>query len=78
MTTGVREALVTIDGKPIDDAQVATIRVAVSHFLRELVAGEAEALGPIGPLYMERCREVESMLVDAGNRPDRVAAWREL
>lgn len=58
------EAAVTIDGRALTQAQVTTIRVAVTSFRRELQdPAERAALGPIGDAYEARLRELEAMLV---------------
>lgn len=49
------EADVEVNGVKLDFAQSMTIRVAVSSFM---MCCKDPALGKIGPLYAERCREI--------------------
>jgi len=58
-----REPTILVRGEPLSEAHAMSLRVAVSSFLWELRTGEAEVLGPIGPLYIERLAEIERMLV---------------
>lgn len=69
------EAEVWIDGVRLTDAQACTVRVALSSFLMGL---DEMSLGPIAKSYEARGREVERLLVDGGNRPDRLARRRSL
>lgn len=65
------EAIVTIDGKALTNAQAMTLRVAMSSFLVDISKDDEDRGGAIYRLYAERGREVEQMLVDGANRKAR-------
>ena len=71
--SGFTEALVTIDGAVLSDAEVCTLRVAVSSFMMKLQdPKQAAQLGSIAAGYLAHGSKVEEMLVDGGSRPDRL------
>ena len=65
---GWTEADVTINGKPLNFAQVMTLRIAISGFITRL-HDEVNALGDddhgkaMRKSYLERAREIEAGLV---------------
>lgn len=63
---GPREASVTINGVELTPAQVTTLRVALTQWHGDLAADVdmVKALGPIGPMYLDRGREVLRMLLE--------------
>lgn len=57
------EAPMTISGVTLTEAQSATIRVGVEHFLMDLSdPSYMRDLGPIGPLYRERLKEIQTLI----------------
>lgn len=59
-----REAIITINGQQLNEAQSMTIRVAVANMLVELSDLDCIFMqGPTGPLYKLRLREIERLLV---------------
>jgi len=69
------EASVTVDGVALTDAQVCTLRVALSGFLMQLSEQEfASQLGPIAENYRAHGGQLEAMLVNGGNA--RLAEWK--
>jgi hypothetical protein len=65
VTAGRHEVPVTIDGVQLTDAQVMTLRVAVSNWRWKLSDSpeEREGLGKIADLYLARLEELEGMLI---------------
>lgn len=53
------EADVFINGNELNFAQSMTLRCALSSFL---MCCQVDELGPIGPLYAERCREILTLV----------------
>lgn len=59
-----KEPRITVNGSPLTEAQAMTLRVALSGFLMDLEDPEfVAALGNIGPLYQDRAREVQALML---------------
>ena len=65
--TDRREAGIQIGNVQLNPAQAMVVRVAVMDLLTRLALdhGVRESLGEVGPVYEQRLREVESLIVDA-------------
>ena len=65
--TDRREAAIQIGNVQLNPAQAMVVRVAVTELLTRLALdhGVRESLGEVGPVYEQRLREVESLIVDA-------------
>ena len=65
--TDRREAGIQIGNVQLNPAQAMVVRVAVTDLLTRLALdhGVRESLGEVGPVYEQRLREVESLIVDA-------------
>ncbi len=65
--TDRREAGIQIGNVQLNPAQAMVVRVAVTELLTRLALdhGVRESLGEVGPVYEQRLREVESLIVDA-------------
>ena len=76
---GQTEALVTIDGVVLSDAEVTTLRMAVSGLVSELHdPKKAAAFGAHAAAHRVHGSDLEVMLVNAGNRPDRLRRRRAM
>lgn len=73
------EAEVYIDGVKLTDQQVMSVRVGLCSWLMTIEPGSelAKNLGGLGDNYRHHTNEVVKLLVDGGNRPDRLAARRK-
>lgn len=49
-----QEKPMTLNGHPLEQGDVMTIRVALNNFLMDLSEGDLKDLGPIGPAYKAR------------------------
>lgn len=71
------EAEVFIDGVKLTEAQVMAMRVALSSFTMRLTEdglGDDEHGKTMTENYIHHCNAVAAMLIQGGNRPDRLAA----
>lgn len=64
------EPRITINGVVLNDAQAATVRVAVAQWLTELHEDKKymKELGEIGPMYQKRLGEVQEMMFSETNK----------
>ena len=67
----MKEATVIVDGVELTQAQVMTMRVALSSFATDMtrpgVLGEDKHGEKMRALYLTHSREIEKMLVDSAN-----------
>lgn len=61
-----KEKSVTIAGFSLTEAQVTSLRCAVTDFFSNTLSDPEmiESLGPIGKSYRDRCREVLNLLLN--------------
>lgn len=65
----VKEACIIIDGQQLSFAQSMAVRVAVASMLFDLYDPvQMTQLGKIGPLYQQRLREVQSLIIESCSR----------
>lgn len=56
------EAHIIMNGKELTKAESTVVRVALESFAVSLGHGGAEALGEIGPLYVQRLDDIRKKL----------------